>query len=169
MIVDSPYNFLGLALSPKIGIIAGILSAGVMLAVVSVCEPISTISVIQVLSKISLMIIPGPFGPTYGRSNLIIGLIMHLILGGIFGLLYAMCQKSIPNRGLIGVGIFYGFVLWVVSSLLIGLLLTETVRVFLRSWAWLVANLVYGLCLAGMSIWSLKKQTSSSGTIVPVD
>jgi hypothetical protein len=84
-------------------------------------------------------------------------------------LLYAVCQQRIPVRGLIAVGIFYGFILWIVGSLIIGMLLSRELRVVLRSWTWLGACVLYGLGLAGAAVWAEATRSKGESVVVPKD
>ena len=169
MIADSPYDFSGLILKPLAGAIIGVLGAGGMLVVVALSQPLSGLSTANVLSQITLAVLPASLEASCGQCGPVVGLSVHLLLGAVFGLLYAMCQQTAPIRGLVGVGVFYGFVLWVVGSLLIGRLFGEAVRTTLWSWPWLTAHIAYGLCLAAVSIWSLKARSRSPGVVVPID
>jgi len=169
MIADSPYDFSGLLLKPIVGVVIGLIGASFMLAVLAIFEPVTGLSPAYLLSQIAQVLLPDSIAANCQGCDPSVGLAGHLLLGLIFGLLYALCQQSIPVRGLVGVGIFYGFVLWVVGSLLIGLFFGESVREVLRSWPWLVAHLIYGLVLAVTSISAQRIKSRGPRVVVPVD
>jgi len=165
VITDSSYQFEESALTPRLGLISGLAIAMFMLAFVFVLQPISGLSLRELLAQIGA-VVPGALAL---EENLILllGGLVHGLLGALFGLLYALCQQRVPVRGLIGVGLFYGFLLWVVGGLLIGSFLAETLRAMVRSWPWLLACLLYGLCLAACAIWA--EQHRPVQAVVPKD
>ncbi len=169
MIADSPYDFSGLLLKPIVGIVVGLVGAGLMLGVLAVLEPLTGLSPAHLLSQVTQVLLPNRFAASCAACDPSVGLVGHLFLGLIFGLLYALCQQSVPVRGLIGVGVFYGFVIWIIGSLLIGMLFGESVREVLRSWPWLVAHLTFGLFLAFSAIWAQRIQARGPGVAVPID
>jgi len=146
MISDSPYASGDLVLKPGFGAAAGIVGALLMLALLQIFYPVSQLSLGSALAGIGSVVTPA------GGAT-IAGLILHLVVAGLLGLLYALSQRRIPYRGLIGVGLLFGFVVWVISSLIIGRFLDESLRAVLRSWPWLLAHLGYGLTLAAVAIW----------------
>ena len=101
--------------------------------------------------------------------RLVVGLVLHLSLGALFGILYAACQQDIPIRGLIAVGVFYGFVLWIAGRFLVGPFIGEALRMTVRSWPWLLACLLYGLCLTAAAVWAKKRCLVRDGRAVPID
>ncbi len=169
MIADSPYDFSGLLLKPLVGVVIGLIGAGLMLGVLAILEPLTGLSPAYLLSQVTQVLLPNKFVASCAACDPSIGLVGHLLLGLIFGLLYALCLQSIPIRGLVGIGIFYGFVIWIVGSLLIGLLIGESVRVVLRSWPWLVAHLVFGIFLAISAIWAQRIKSRGPDVVVPID
>ncbi len=169
MISDSPYQQRTLVLSPRAGIAAGIFGSGVMLVVILLLGPVSGLP----LEK-ALLLMGGALGPRAGGSPgdapfWGVGLGLHLALGALFGLLYALCQLRAPARGLIGVGLFYGFLLWIIGSLVLRLGFSGPLRAMGHSWVWLVACLVYGLVLALASLWAESRPSNKEPAGVPLD
>ena len=118
-----------------------------------------------------LLIQIGTAAPHLAQSkeilSLRIGLGIHLFVGSLLGLLYAVCQQGAPVRGLGAVGIFYGFFIWIVSSVLIRFFLDSALHGFVHHWVWVSAHLVYGLCLAGVA--GLKQSRYPLREVVPKD
>jgi hypothetical protein len=168
MITDSPYKLGELLIKRRFGAVAGIISASLMLLIVSLLSSASGLSVARLLSQVASAVLPRSLEANLGDSALTIGLGVHLMFGVIFGVLHAMCQQSAPFRGLVGVGVFFGFVLWVISGLVIGWVFDPAIRSVLRSWPWLIAHIVYGLCLAGVAIF-FKNRADSMRVAAPID
>lgn len=152
MVSDSPYKVSDLILSPLAGIITGVLASLVMLGIVALMEPYSGMSIHTVLSQFGTLVLHQRFEGIEPQSMLLIGLGVHILLRTILSLLYSVSQQRIPTRGLIAVGLFYGFMLWIAGSVIIGTMLGEAWRSASRSWTWLLANLVFGLSLAVTAI-----------------
>lgn len=169
MITDSPYDYRGLLLKPRIGITIGLLGAGLMLLVLALFEPLNGLSPSDMLSQITHVLLSKETAANCVSCDPWVGLIGHMFLGIIFGVLYALCLQTVPNRGIVGVSVFYGFVIWVIGSVLIGLLIDESVRAVLRSWPWLVAHLIYGIFLALVAIQVKRLKERGPGIVVPVD
>ncbi|HEX9075480.1 MAG TPA: DUF6789 family protein [Anaerolineae bacterium] len=154
MISDSPYDVGAPVLTPIKGIIAGIAAALAMLILIALVQPVSGVSPAAWLALIGRMVLPS------AEANLTLpaGSALHIVIGAIFGLLYSLCQMQIAPRNLIGVGIFYGFVIWILGSLLLGWVFGEKLRDLLRSWPMLAAFLLYGLGLAIAAVWNLSRR-----------
>lgn len=152
MVSDSPYKVDHLALSPLTGVITGILGAFLMLGVVGLMQPYSGLSIEAVLAQFGTLVLPKRFEQISLTSLMSIALGVHILIRALLSLLYAVCQQRIPARGLIAVGIFYGFILWVTSGVILGAAIGPGWRQSARSWTWLMANVVFGLCLATTSI-----------------
>ena len=152
MISDSPYKVDALALSPIAGLFSGIVAAFFMLGVVELMSPYSGMTVASVLTQFATLVLPGSFENMQTSTLVSIGLGVHLLIRMILALLYSVSQQSIPVRGLVAVGLFFGFINWMAGSVIFGIAFHEEWRVSARSWTWLIANLVFGLSLALVSI-----------------
>lgn len=161
MISDSPYNLDDLVLSPLGGILAGLFAAFVMLSVVVVLQPYSGISVEQILGQYARFVLPERFENMQATTLLGIGLGVHLLIRVLLALLYSVCQQTAPTRGLVAVGIFYGFIIWMTGSVLFGMFFYDEWKVTGRSWTWLFANLLFGICLAATAIIAEKIRPSA--------
>ncbi|MEJ5199766.1 MAG: DUF6789 family protein [Anaerolineae bacterium] len=150
MISDSPYDSAELVLAPWHGIVAGVAGAAAMLIVLLLLNPVAQLSPAGVLRNIGAL--TAPAGAAVD-AQLAAGLALHLTVAGILGLLYALSQRLIPDRGLIGVGLLFGLVIWIVGSVIVGRLLPPQLGAMLRSWPWLMAHLAFGLVLAAIAVW----------------
>lgn len=155
MIADSPYEAGELALKPAAGVAAGVFGGLLMLVLVEALDPISGVSAGDVRSAIGSALAPGDRAVT-------VGLGLHLATAGVLGLLYALSQQRIPPRGLVGVGLLFGLVVWIFGALFAGWLMGEFVREVLRSWSWLLASLGYGLILAGTAVLAGRRAVRSA-------
>jgi hypothetical protein len=164
MISDSTYDFEDIVLTPRAGLVSGLLGAAFMLVLVLALQPLTGFSLKTLLAQIGTVIW---FDKATENVLLILGLLFHGLLGAIFGWLYALCQQRVPAAGLIAVGLFYGFFLWVGGSLIIGIFLSEDLRGLIRSWPWFGACLWFGLCLAASAIWAERHRPTQ--IIVPKD
>lgn len=163
MVSDSPYDTGELVLKPGIGAVAGIGGALLMLALLQVFYPVSGLSASSVLAQIGSVVASAG---TAQSGLVVIGLVVHLTTAGILGLLYALSQRRIPYRGLVGVGLLFGFVIWVISTLIIGWFFDESLRAVLRSWPWLLASLSYGLALASAAVWAESHRSPQERPVV---
>ena len=152
MITDSPYEVSSHIVSPRMGLGVGLVAALLMLVPIQAVEAISGFSVKEALLSLGGLMWSSPATLKADALQQLCGLALHLTGGAVFGLLYAVCQQRAERRNLIAVGLFYGFLLWIGGSLFVGPWVDERLRVMLRSWAWLVGWLVYGLCLACAAI-----------------
>jgi hypothetical protein len=167
MISDSPYQFKGLALTVRAGAVAGVAGALIMVGVLAVLQPVSGLPLSWVLGRIGRVILPASVLSGGNTTAQWVGLGLQVVLGAVLGVLYATSQQRIPAPGMMAVGIFYGFLLWVVGSVLVGFLFEKTLRAALRSWPWLLACLVYGMSLAGAAIWTSRRRPSEG--VAPKD
>ena len=76
------------------------------------------------------------------------------LLGTLLGILYAVCQQPASTRGLIGTGIFYGFIVWVVSGFFVG-----------HTQHWLVACLLYGMGLSLIALFVARRAPTQERTV----
>ena len=151
MISDSPYRTGSLVLTPASGALAGLFGVAWMLLVIRCLESFTNVTVVGILQL---------FGHSTKTNTigLIIPIILFCTLGVCFGILYALCEQYNPIGMLIAVGIFYGFMLWVLNTVIIGMFLSEAARSLLRSWSFLLACLVYGFWLSLVAGWSARKK-----------
>ncbi len=163
MISDSPYRSGDLMLKPLEGLLAGMGGALLMLALLQVFNPVSHMPPGLALTRIGLVAVPAD---ATSEALMAMGLALHLAVAGLLGLLYALSQRRIPDRGLIGVGLLFGFVIWAVGSLIIGRFLEPAVREVLRSWPWLLAHLLYGLTLTAAAIYQGRRRGQGEQPVV---
>lgn len=151
MISDSPYQTGELLLTPLQGAAAGLVAAMPMLAVATALDAGSGVAVKAWLGWLGRL---APFGSPEDGPPFAAGLAVHGLIGAVLGVLYAMSQQRIPLRVLIGVGMFYGFVLWIGGRILLGWIFRTPVREVVHSWAWLGGALAFGLTLALAAGWA---------------
>jgi len=158
MITDSPYESGALVLKPLEGVLAGLFGALVMIGVMFGLQSFSASGFLGTLTKL------GEFISGTGAGG---GVFLLLLGGGVFGILYALCEQRIPTKGLIGNGMFYGFFIWVLLGIILAAFLGEEVRTVFRTWTFLVELLTFGLCLSLCSITAMKYR--SGGSALPRD
>jgi hypothetical protein len=148
------------------GAVAGVCGAVAMLVVLKGLDAVVGLQGRRVVEEIGSLVCferCGQFPPAAA------GLAAHGLLGAVCGALYAVCQLRTRPGGLVAVGLFYGFVLWVVGGLVIGPLAGPGLKHAIRSWPWLVASLVYGLGLGMAAIWAQIGRPPVSADAVPAD
>ncbi len=165
MISDSPYSSEGFVLKPLLGLLVGMVAALLMFPVLFVLQPISGLQLNDVLADAGTVVLSGTAEP---QSLKIAGVVLHIFVGGLFGLLYALSQMRAPTKGLIGVGISYGVVLWVLGSLFTHWFYREALNGVIHTWAWLLASIVYGLLLSLVAVWAEHRRPKRD-LIVPID
>jgi len=146
-------------LGPISGLLGGLTGAGLMLAFIALTQSLTRVGVADVLTALGAV---GNIG-----SHLMVGGALHFSIGGVLGLLYALCEQRGPRRGLIFVCAFYGFVLWVLGAVIAASFLNEAARGTLRTVPFLLACLFYGLWLALLAIWADSRHPAA--TAVPKD
>jgi len=166
MVSDSPYRTREPVLTPAWGIVAGLAGSLLMLLVIVLLRPISGLSAQDLLIRAGQVVIPR--GPAFQSHPHLLAGGLYASIGAMLGLLYAVSQERIPVRGLVAVGIFFGFVIWAVSRVLASLFFEPILRSALRSSAWFVACVLYGVFLAGCAVWSNSRRPKSSAAI-PID
>ncbi len=142
---DTPHQSSELLLTPLQGAVVGLVASFPMLGVVYVLEPGSGALARSWLAWL---------GGLVGQSPLPVGLILHGLIGACLGALHAMSQERIPFTSLLGVGLFYGLVLWIGGRILFGWLFSTPVRDVVHSWRWLAGSLSFGLLLAAAAGWA---------------
>jgi hypothetical protein len=137
--------------------LSGLAGTGLMLAIVAALQSVSGLQVVHVLAQVGRAL-PG----VNSSSSAMAGTAVMLAVGALLGLIYAASQQRIASRGLLCVGLFYGFLIWVLGSVLVGVFYGETLRASLRSWPWLVACLTYGLWLAAVALIIGRRQSPTT-------
>jgi len=154
MIADSTYDVGELVGRPRAGLGAGFLAAVVVLAVLAGLGRMD--AAIAWLRDVGGVIVPA--SARTPATLLSTGLALHFAVGGVFGALYAACQQRASRGGLIAVGIFYGFVLWLGGDLILARWLRIGPRL-LQTWTGTGAIVAYGLTL---SVWAMREQQVSA-------
>lgn len=144
LLTDSPYRVGEPLFSPWVGIINGLVGGGLMLGCVAAFEPVSGVSAASAIARV---------GHALGASDAVIaGLVAHVSVSVLLGVLHAACLGDGPVRGLVGVGVFYGVVTWIVGGFLGRLTLGDELRPLVRSLPWFCGHLAYAVPLTGASL-----------------
>jgi hypothetical protein len=169
MISDSPYEASGLALTPRAGIAAGVTGGLLTFLLITLLQQVSGIDAMGGLPQMAVVFLPMPMDPS--RTLLVpsVGAVLYVFATALLGLLYAACQKRIPARGLVIVGLFYGFILWIAGGFIVGPAIGGLLPEALRTWLWLLASLSFGLCLALAAVWATSRPSANAGHAVPLD
>ncbi|RME80287.1 MAG: hypothetical protein D6775_16605 [Caldilineae bacterium] len=88
---------------------------------------------------------------TTGSAGVLVGLVIHVIVSLLLGLLYATSMDRLERRDTLVVSLFYGFTIWVVFSFIIGGWINREMVSLSRTWWGLIAYLVFGLLLG---VWA---------------
>jgi hypothetical protein len=169
MISDSPYQVGGQVLVVRAGIIFGVISTMIMLLLLAIIQPLSGFGLVDFLTHIGDIFVPISTFPNKLSLQVEVGFLIHLLLGALLGLLYAVCQQRIPSRGLLAVGIYYGFIIWVVDRFFITPFFNEYLRTILGSWSWLSACVLFGLSMAFASILMINRSRNGYATTMLKD
>jgi hypothetical protein len=163
---DSPYQTREPALTAGGGALAGLAGSLLMLLVISVLGPLSGFSLGELLMRIGQAVIPHG---NLGHANpLVLATGLYALIGAMLGLLYGVSQQRIPAHGLVAVGVFYGVVIWAVSRILSSLLFGSMLRSALRSYAWFLACVSYGVLLAACAVVAVRCRPRSD-VALPID
>jgi uncharacterized protein DUF6789 len=166
MLSDSPYHTRGPALTPGGGALAGLAGSLLMLLVIAVLAPLSGLSLRELFMRIGQAVLPHG---NLGHANaLVLATGWYALIGAVLGLLYAVSQERIPAHGLVAVGVFYGVVIWAVSRVLSSFLFGSILRSALRSYAWFLACVSYGVLLAACAVWAARCRPRSD-VALPID
>jgi hypothetical protein len=169
MISDSPYPSEELALPLWAGAVAGAAGAALMLLPLAWLTPDVPAAAGSFAERLMWVVGRGPmrfhralFGPDGG-------LLFHGVAGTVLGLLYASSQRRSPPRGIVAVGIFFGFLLWVVSGPILGVLVGERIAGDFRSLAWAIACLTFGVFLSIVTLAVQRRRRAGTVAAVPRD
>lgn len=165
MVADSTYEVDELILPPWLGLVGGVVAASLMLGFWYLWQSFPQFSMPELLAQIGAVFWPESIAPGVNLAGVGIG--VHLILGALFGLLYAVCQQQTSMRNLVAVALFYGFMLWLTTLVLVSPWLEPNLKSAVRSWPWLWGCLLYGLSLSAVAIWLMGQRPAQ--TVVPKD
>jgi len=166
VLADTSYQTDVLVLSPRSGFVVGLGGSILAVAVVALLRGATHIHTGAALEGLARTFLPAT-GSLHRSTLFALGLTLHATVGGVFGLLYALCQQRVPVRGLVVVGIFYGFFLWVVARIVSTWVDDRASRAMIRSWPWLLGSLAFSLSLALAAV--LFPRTQAVTIELPVD
>ncbi len=136
--------FMGTKLEPRQGIPAGILAGAGMLMVWLGSADLWGPGWQAMLTSIGRVLLPDQASAVMLMAA---GLILHVLIAIGLGLLYAVSLDRLDAKDTLIVSGFYGFILWVVSILILRHWVHVEAIQASRSWWGLVAFLVFGLLL----------------------
>lgn len=137
--------FLGTQLAPRQGLPAGLLAGSGMLAVWAGLAQMVGPGAGQLLGTIASTL-PG-LADGDGPVPFVAGVLIHLLVAVILGLLFAASLDRLSRRETLIVSTFYGFTIWVVASFIVGHWFNDRMVVLLRTWWGLLACLSFGFFL----------------------
>ncbi len=73
-----------------------------------------------------------------------LGLVVMALMGGLLGMLYATAQEPLDTPSLLIIAVYYGGVIWIVSTFAVLSWLNPEVRAVWRSWPVFAGHLVFG-------------------------
>ena len=167
MIADSPYRTSEPLLTPGEGALAGAAASLLMLPALSVLHPLAGPSARDLLVRIGQATIPLG-AAAWSGSMLVAAGTVQALTGALLGTLYAVSQDRAPARTLLGVGLFYGIVVWAGSRVMTAWIFGPLFRTALHSYTWLLACLFYGALLGGFAAWAEWRRPLDA-RVVPVD
>lgn len=164
MIADSDYEVGELVAAPRVGFLAGVLAGGLMLVVLGAASrPGGARLWLEQVGATCL-----PDAAETSRALLGAGLTVHFGIAGLFGALYAACQQRTTPGGLLTVGCFYGFVLWLACDLL----LVRWLHVgpsLLQTWSVTFGVVGFGAALAAWAIGHQHLSARGRSNARPID
>ena len=166
MLSDSPYRMKEPALTPGWGLVAGLAASLLMLLAISLIRPLSGLSASDLLARIGQAVMPEKVRFRSDVRLLAGG--FYALIGAMLGLLYAVSQERIPWRGLVAVGVFYGVAIWLASRVLTSLVFGFILWPALRSFAWFLGCVLYGVVLAMCAVWAGRRRPGTTA-MIPID
>jgi hypothetical protein len=150
LLTDSPYDAGPSVIDARTGALAGGLGAMAM-ALIIVAINGEGFRMAPFFERIGAV-----FGPNLGAGadpiRMAVGVVAHVGLGVVFGMLYASCLRRQPTASLVAVSISYGLMLWIIPGFPLNPIFADETRRVLRSPAWLVGCLVYSAMLLGITL-----------------
>lgn len=167
MIADSPYRTSEPLLAPGEGALAGAVASLCMLPALSLLHPPAGLSTSDLLLRVGQATVP--YAAALGSTaTLLTAGAVHVLVGALLGVLFAVSQDRAPLRTLLAVGVFYGVVIWVAGRLIAALVFGPGLRAVLHSSSWLLVCVLYGLLLGGWAA-CIERRRPRDDRVVPVD
>lgn len=146
-------------LSVRAGLIAGIAGSLSIMVVVAGILVLNGRDIFTAARLIATVV----YGPeaAFGVAPIIVGTLVHLITGGVFGAVFAWLIPCLPRGFWIVVGLIYGLIVWLISSFIIlPVVAPPMIAADANKNVLLLAHVVYGLVVgvAGATYelrWSL--------------
>jgi hypothetical protein len=149
--------FLGAQLRPRQGIAAGLLAGSVMLVLWAVLLQVVGPGARRLLGVIASTLLGGNAADGGSAADgdwlpLLVGVLLHLAVSILLGLLFASSLDRIGRRETLVVSTFFGFTIWVVAAFIVGSWFSEAIVALLRAWPGLLACLSFGFVLGLFAI-----------------
>jgi hypothetical protein len=140
--------FMGTKLQPRNGIAAGLVAGIGMIVVWALFAQLFGEGARSLIDTIASTILGDQaFAPDMQAISLIVGLLIHLVISVLLGLLYAVSLDRLSMRDTLAVSTFYGFTIWVVSSFIVAGWFNDLILSYSRTWWGFLAYLTFGLAL----------------------
>ncbi len=138
------------------GLIAGIFGSLGIMVVVTIILVLNGHDIWEAVRLIATVV----YGPdaVIGTGPIVIGTIIHLMTGGILGIVFALLLPCMPRGIWVVAGLIYGFAAWIVSTFLILPLLAPPMiaadaSVSILLLAHVAYGLILGLASASYKLW----------------
>lgn len=135
-------------LNPASGFLVGLAAGAVMGAVVMAGSAVSGRGLWTPINAI------GSFfgdvtaaGPAFAGGTTLVGITIQLGMGGLLGALYASAIERMDTPSLMMVSVYYGGMIWIVSTFLVFSWLRPAFEPVARSWPMLLGSLAFGAVL----------------------
>jgi len=140
--------FMGTKLQSRAGIVAGLVAGIGMIVVWALFAQLFGGGARSLVNTIASTILGDQaFAGAMQWVSLLVGLLIHLLISALLGLLYAVSLDRLDARDTLVVSIFYGFTIWVVSSFIVGSWFNELILSYSRTWWGFLAYFTFGLVL----------------------
>ena len=134
--------FMGTKLQPKQGIVAGLFAGAGMMAAWLAAAQWWGPGARTLLCSIGGIVIPNASAIT-----MLVGVVIHLIVASALGLLFAASMDRLDAKDTIIVSVFYGFTIWIVSTIILRHWIHIDAVRSSRSWWGLLVFLFFGFLL----------------------
>ncbi len=140
--------FMGTKLQPRNGISAGLVAGIGMIVVWALFAQIFGDGARSLINTIASTILGDQaFSADMQLASLLLGLLIHLVISVLLGLLYAVSLDRLNARDTLVVSMFYSFTIWVVSSFIVAGWFNDLILNYCRTWWGFLAYLTFGFVL----------------------
>lgn len=145
-------------LTPVQGLAAGIGSASVMAVVMMLGSSLAGTGFWTPINAIGSFFQGGPLRLEFAGSVTLLGVAIHLLVGGLLGVLYASAQELIDLPSLLIVAVYYGLVTWFVSTFAVLSWLRPGIHEVWKAWPVFIGHLSFGFLLGLTAAYSIRRR-----------